>query len=440
MKKSMGPEDPRSFDDPAGREASRWVAVDGAPDGWSPGKKLLGLTLLGRLLRGLHRAGAPGVRVFIGGEPKAEPEAEPTSPTPVPRQELPPGLQRALQEAPAGLEVEMWSGALPQEKAGEALQGNRVYDLQALQDWVGRLQHETSKPSESSEPSEPLSADTPRTAPPEGKAVDSKESLWRVQRSLWGAAGKSVAHDGLVAYYAGRPLGRLFSKVLVHTPVSPNAVTVASLVVGLAGAAVASLGTYWGFVLGAFLYWFGMVVDCVDGDIARVKICGTRLGQWLDTIADDISTGSITVGFGVGLYVASGETWVLAAGLLGGASVALTAAHVYRGLVCMNLPIDTAKYPWFFLGDKGVVFEEESKIGLGSLAYLVRRDTSSAIYFFVAVFGLAYVAFGFMVIGAVVTGVLSLIDMVVKRRAGRERREAERPREHQGAKAAGEDE
>jgi len=359
-----------------------------------PSTRFLGLTLLGRLFKQLHRFGVKKVIVYLG-ELHDKVQAQEVN------------LQNSdyagsLKESPVGLEVELKRGRVPDDRVKETLKGYGIYENRALNEWVSaRIQGDHLDEGE----------------PPECVVPDSPEKIRAQKKRLWGAAGKSVSHDGLVAYYVGRPLGRVFSKLLVYTSVSPNMVTVASMLVGLAGATVAGTGTYVGFVLGAFLYWFGMVVDCIDGDLARVKLCGSRLGQWLDTIADDVSTCSITVGFGVGLYFQTGHVWVLIAGVVGGLSIVYAAVHIYRGLVNLELPIDTAAYPWFFLGDGGVVKEDDSSEGgFGWLTYLVRRDFSSAVYVVLSLFGLAFVAFGIMVIGALVTASLAFTDMVVKRR------------------------
>lgn len=365
-----------------------------------PDTKLAGLTLLGRLLRQLEQAGYDLATVETG-DARID-------------------VERVLDEVPDGLSVEVRERGASRRRArarsGRAGRAGPSGSVGSVGSSGGEIRLRGAALYET--------GSLERALVEAGRVGSARVEPWceprdqddlaEASRRIWGEAGKSVAHDGLVAYYVGRPLGRLFSRALVWTPVTPNQVTVASMLIGVAGAALAALGGRWWLTAGAFLYWFGMVVDCVDGDLARVRIEGSRAGQWLDTIADDVSTAAITLGFGLGLYrQTSSPVWAWA-GLAGAICVALSAAHVYRGLIRYDLPIDTAKYPWFFLGEQGVVFEEESGSKWGLLAFAVRRDFSSAVYVVVSGAGLPWVAFVFMALGAVVAAGLAAVDFIVK--------------------------
>jgi len=421
-------------DMPADASAVR-VAAD-----WSgevtPGHRVAGLSLLGRLLRQLYRAGGTMVQI------------ETSDPSRVDRlrREFPTGLDvrvRGLAVQSGGAESDENAGTSDEDAgtsdenagtsdenagssgadSGSSFGRNRervvvgpidavaLYDQGDLARWI-QGETEIGGETEGSRPGE-MAGEIRSQTPSPMLRLSSHADLRPAASLLWNGANKTLEHDGLVAYFVGRPLARLFSRVLVATLVTPNQVTVVSLVVGLAGAASAALGTYWGFVVGAFLYWFGMVVDCVDGDLARVRVEGSRLGQWLDTIADDLSTSSFTAGMGIGVARLTGHQWWAWLGVAGAVGILLQAIHVYRGLVRMRLPIDTARYPWFFLGKDGVVRSEGNSIG-SYLAYAVRRDFSSAAYFVLCVFG-AYEAVAlFAAAGAAVVFVLAAIDTMVR--------------------------
>ncbi len=349
-------------------------------------RKLAGLTPVGRILRQLDRAGVDAVEIRCldcDGD------------------DIPGRWQR---ETPRGLGVTVVRNEGEGTRGAEWMRADALYSSSELQAWV-----------ESGCQGLPSSM----------LVLETEEDWHRADNRLWQGANKSLEHDGVVAYFVGRPLARLFSRLLVGTAVTPNQVTAVSLLVGLVGAVAAAWGTYWGFVLGAFLYWFGMVVDCVDGDLARVRVEGSRLGQWLDSVADDISTATFTAGMGLGLarfgadmpwsWIGGDAQWWGWAGVVGGIAVLLAQTHVYRGLVRAGLPIDTAKYPWFFLGEQGVV---RSKPGLGTyLGHAVRRDFSSAAYTVLCLVGLVEIVGLACIIGGLVVFVLALVDALVK--AGR---------------------
>jgi hypothetical protein len=275
----------------------------------------------------------------------------------------------------------------------------------------------------------------------------------KAERMLWDSVKKGVAHDGVVAYYLGRPLGRFIGRGLVRTPVTPNQVTVLGLLAGVCAGALAAVGGYWWFLAGTITYLFGMVLDCVDGDVARIRVEGSIFGQWLDTVVDDISTCAITVGMGVGLLRVTGNPLFAVVGVATGLGVILTQLYVYNGLVRRSLPIDTARYPWFFLeylgeGATGAAdaaesesapdaaesesapdaAESESAPGpqetttvprygraMAILSQLIRRDVSSLGYVVLCAFSLAKICFILMAAAVGAAALTAMADFVVKR-------------------------
>jgi hypothetical protein len=89
--------------------------------------------------------------------------------------------------------------------------------------------------------------------------------------------------DGWTSRYLNRHLSLALSRLLVKTPLRPNQVSVAILGVGIAGAVVASEGTYGALVLGAFLFQAQSVLDGCDGEMSRVTYRGSLLGECRST-------------------------------------------------------------------------------------------------------------------------------------------------------------
>ena len=107
--------------------------------------------------------------------------------------------------------------------------------------------------------------------------------------------------DGQVDTYFNRKLSRRITPWLLRTPLTPNQVTILSCTVGILGALCFFPGGYWGPVLGALLLQFSVVLDCCDGEIARVKYMESPLGDWLDIVCD--TTVSIAIFLGIGIAV-----------------------------------------------------------------------------------------------------------------------------------------
>jgi len=108
--------------------------------------------------------------------------------------------------------------------------------------------------------------------------------------------------DGQVDTYMNRKVSRHITRWLLRTPLTPNQVTVLSCLVGILGALCFFPGGYWGPVLGALLLQFSVVLDCCDGEIARVKFMESPLGDWLDIVCDTIVSIAIFLGIGVAVW------------------------------------------------------------------------------------------------------------------------------------------
>src|SRR3954447_14034861 len=82
----------------------------------------------------------------------------------------------------------------------------------------------------------------------------------------------SKPRDILWNRFVARPLAAVALVPLARTSVTPNQVTLATLVVFAGGAAVMALGRAWSaLIVGAVLLEISYVLDCVDGQLARWK-------------------------------------------------------------------------------------------------------------------------------------------------------------------------
>lgn len=105
--------------------------------------------------------------------------------------------------------------------------------------------------------------------------------------------------DELLDFYVFRRLAAYVVRALTPTSATPNQVTLAAGIVGvLSGIAVwyASIGERSWLLIGAGLLLFSMVLDCSDGQLARIRGGCSMLGRVLDGISDMFTTTSIFVG------------------------------------------------------------------------------------------------------------------------------------------------
>lgn len=106
-------------------------------------------------------------------------------------------------------------------------------------------------------------------------------------------------------------LNRLFSTplsgLLLKTPITPNQVTVTSLLFGVLAGFLFSQGTYVSGLWAALCYQTAIVLDNCDGEIARAKNLKSAFGAWLDIIADFFTDTSLFIGIGFGVLKNSPE-------------------------------------------------------------------------------------------------------------------------------------
>lgn len=106
---------------------------------------------------------------------------------------------------------------------------------------------------------------------------------------------------------------------LVDSPVHPNALTTARLLVGLAGAALFATGS--AFNLAALFIVCSNFLDHTDGELARLSGKTSRFGHSYDLACDALVTVGLFVGLGFGLQSDLG--WrSIAYGVIAGVAVA----------------------------------------------------------------------------------------------------------------------
>ena len=105
-----------------------------------------------------------------------------------------------------------------------------------------------------------------------GVAESIEEAEWALLRSLKGGL------EGYVDRHFNRKCSQWITQFLVHTPLTPNAVTYLATVVGLLAAGAFAMGGYTAGVLGALLFQLSAILDCCDGEVARLKFLESRFG------------------------------------------------------------------------------------------------------------------------------------------------------------------
>ncbi len=147
---------------------------------------------------------------------------------------------------------------------------------------------------------------------------------------------QTEADDGFMARHVDRRISRFFSSRLARTAISPNQITIAGMTIGLVGAFFLSLPDHWSQVFGALLFVFCVIVDGVDGEVARLKLMETTFGHTLDIVTDNIVNVAVFVCIAIGLYRHTGNPLYLRALLFLMGGFALAAVAVYYCILKRN--------------------------------------------------------------------------------------------------------
>ena len=115
-------------------------------------------------------------------------------------------------------------------------------------------------------------------------------------------------HDIVWNNYVSRPAAAFLLYFLRRTPLTPNQITFASLVVALGGAAILIVWRTWaGLIAAAAVLQASYVLDCVDGQLARLKSMSTPVGAHLDFLMDELKAFALLGAVGVRLWLTRDE-------------------------------------------------------------------------------------------------------------------------------------
>jgi phosphatidylglycerophosphate synthase len=96
-----------------------------------------------------------------------------------------------------------------------------------------------------------------------------------------------------------RRLSPYVTRLLLRTPVTPNAVTALVIAVGVAAAAVLTLPGLVAALAVVVLLQLQLLLDCSDGELARWKAVRSPAGIYLDRLAHAVTETALPVALGI---------------------------------------------------------------------------------------------------------------------------------------------
>ncbi len=156
-----------------------------------------------------------------------------------------------------------------------------------------------------------------------------------------------------------RPPAFLLVKLIYQTSITPNQISWVSLFFGVFGAFLITFGTATTFTLAAICFIIYNILDCSDGQLARLQNSGTLTGRIVDGFADYIVAVTSYLAIGVGYASNTNDPffyWTLT--ILAGFSNAL---HSFALDYYRNQFLDYALDRKSILGEDLEQFEKEYK-------------------------------------------------------------------------------
>jgi 1L-myo-inositol 1-phosphate cytidylyltransferase / CDP-L-myo-inositol myo-inositolphosphotransferase len=149
----------------------------------------------------------------------------------------------------------------------------------------------------------------------------------------WLLRGLIKSSEGFMSRHLERRISLAVTRRLVDTSITPNAMTLISVGVGLVGA-LGFLGpTSLAQTAGALLFLAHSILDGCDGELARLKFLESRAGAVLDFWGDNLVHVAVFACMAAGWSLAGGGVWPLVLGGVTIASALATAALAARRFI-----------------------------------------------------------------------------------------------------------
>ena len=118
--------------------------------------------------------------------------------------------------------------------------------------------------------------------------------------------------DGFYSTFVLRKASTPLTALALRMRLTPNQISVFSLFVGLAAALCFATGSWGGLLAGALLMQASLIIDCVDGEVARFTRTFSDLGAWIDASSDRVKEYAAYAGLAAGAARTGHDIWLLA--------------------------------------------------------------------------------------------------------------------------------
>jgi phosphatidylglycerophosphate synthase len=268
----------------------------------------------------------------------------------------------------------------------------------------------------------------PATTPDERRAA--AKLLYRIVHKI---------QDNAITRYLFRPVSFPLTKLFLQTPITPNQISYLTGVLVLIGLWFTAQASMTSALIGTVVVLAASYVDCCDGEVARLKLLSSKLGAWLDTIIDELSSIGYMLALGWHCHQYFGrnyfgdlgvDPWIVSM-WIGGVAFAWSIYAVYYNIIVVVGSANSQDYVGRFEEVPGaqagtVVLRPAAGQAIAVDAhrspivrfvatyvpYVIRRDFISWAAVLLVALHLTHVTYALLIIGGVGTSVVVAIDHV----------------------------
>lgn len=125
---------------------------------------------------------------------------------------------------------------------------------------------------------------------------------------------KTVDSEEILDLIIFRPLSFVLVKLIYNTNITPNHISSVALMFGILTGVLYGFGTHEFFIFASVSFFICNTLDCMDGQLARLKKNGTKIGRVIDGFIDYVTSISVFIGIGVAMTSITGNplySWTL---------------------------------------------------------------------------------------------------------------------------------
>ena len=220
-------------------------------------------------------------------------------------------------------------------------------------------------------------------------------------------------YDGLSDRFIFRAFSLRITRLVTRAPISPNHVTAVSSVFGLSSCILLAVyGSALALVLAGIALLTSVILDSVDGELARVRHMGSSFGMWFDNLSDDVIDTSLVACIGIAI----GGIWIPIA-IAASVARAFAAIVTYRGAAKLGHPGDVMAFRWWFESAQETEEVYEKITPLTLLRSLGRRDTYTLIFSISFIAGVPMIALLLGIANAVGHAALAVLHLLLNNKS-----------------------